>query len=373
MPDSTIDYYRALLNARNQLFRGTGSPRIAIELLYRVYSQTIQAIQRDFGEGIITAERADALTRQINARLNRMGRQFEAITENQIRRSMDLVVEAHQRGTVKAFESAGIDAGISVQWHRVPEQAVIAMNMKRGLGTRYSFRTLIRRRVVDLQEEVKDFVQSVVARGAAADRSARELATMMAGENSEIIAALRRTGNIKLDPRLLKQSLKAGEISQDEYKQIKSLLSDARRIVISEVNTAFREADTVAAFHSPVIGYLRWQTSGRHDTLDSSPDVCDIYEQADQFGLGPGVFPIGNFPTGPHPYCGCYSMKVFRDPSEWNQPKQTLMIPPTLDYAQFETMFEGKTENALMRQVDLANYWNRQAYEFARQGGYGMN
>lgn len=372
IPESTVDYYNALLSARDELFAGRGSPRVALEALYRAYGRALSDIQNDILTGQVTGGRADALSRQIKARMSQLADQMGGIVDNQVRRSMETIVEAHRRGTLSALEAADVNIPIEVAWDRVPDKALEAMNVKRGLPSGYDYRTLMRRKITNLQDEVDDFVQSVVARGASADRASTELATMMAGENDEILNILNRTDNLDLDEGQLARSFATGDLDSGEYRQIQRLLYDARRIVISEVNTGFREADTVASYHSPVVGYLQWTLSGRHGSIGHAPDICDIYAETDQFDLEAGVYPIENFPASAHPFCGCYSQKVFREPSEWIQPTPAAQQPPELQYSQFEQMFSDKTSNSLQRQVDMANHWNRQAYQYAQERGLGL-
>lgn len=367
IPKSTHDYYRSLLNARRQLFNSQGRPQLAVSMLERTYSQTIQAIQHDFKSDIITKQRAEALTKQIKARLNQMNSNFDSIIGNQQRRAMHIAVQAHKRGTISAYKNANKTMGIQIAWDRVPQKALEAMNIKRGLSTHYDFRTLMRRRITDMQKEVDTFMQTVVARGVAADRASAELATMMGSRDPQTQAVLKRNANIKLDRNALNKAFTNGDLNQGDYKQLQSLMYDARRIVISEVNTGFREANTIAAYNSPVVGYLKWDTSSIHSHFD----VCDIYAEDDQFDLGPGIYPIGNFPASAHPFCACYGESVLRRPKDWNKPTPPAQKPPILEYSQFEGKFN--TKNELHRQVDIANEWNRKAYQYAKDTGLSIN
>lgn len=75
----------------------------------------------------------------------------------------------------------------------------------------------------------------------------------------------------------------------------------ARLIARTEATNAFRRSYVEQSKNKPgVVGY-RWTLSGRHPVEDE----CDILAEANQHGLGPGVFPADKIPQHPHPNCIC--------------------------------------------------------------------
>ena len=53
---------------------------------------------------------------------------------------------------------------------------------------------------------------------------------------------------------------------------------------------------------------LKWQLNSRHPVCD----ICDVYANADFYGLGRGIYPKDKFPTLPaHPHCMCKILPVY--------------------------------------------------------------
>ena len=68
----------------------------------------------------------------------------------------------------------------------------------------------------------------------------------------------------------------------------------------------YMDDDTVVAF--------RWKLSSRHPVFD----ICNLYAEADLYGLGKGIFPKDQTPRLPvHPHCLCHLAPVYR--SELNK------------------------------------------------------
>lgn len=57
----------------------------------------------------------------------------------------------------------------------------------------------------------------------------------------------------------------------------------------------------------------KWSLSSRHPV----DDICDMYAEADLYGLGKGVFPKDAAPENPaHPHCLCHYVPVYRSELE---------------------------------------------------------
>ena len=66
--------------------------------------------------------------------------------------------------------------------------------------------------------------------------------------------------------------------------------------------------DTVAAY--------RWEVSSAHPCTD----VCDMYANADLWGLGKGIYPKDQCPTLPaHPHCLCYLSPIYEGEVDLNE------------------------------------------------------
>lgn len=88
-----------------------------------------------------------------------------------------------------------------------------------------------------------------------------------------------------------------------------SAYSRALRVFRTELNRAHGHAYQMgAATHPDVIG-MKFNLSPNHPRID----VCDVYAHANLYGLGPGVYPVGQAPWPAHPNTMSYLTAVFRD------------------------------------------------------------
>lgn len=85
--------------------------------------------------------------------------------------------------------------------------------------------------------------------------------------------------------------------------------SRALRVMRTELNRAHGEAYRQGAGRHPDVIGERFVLSPNHP----KPDICDEYARADQYGLGPGVYPVGKAPWPAHPNTMSYLEAVFRD------------------------------------------------------------
>lgn len=85
--------------------------------------------------------------------------------------------------------------------------------------------------------------------------------------------------------------------------------ANALRVFRTELNRAHGEAyQSGAGTHPDVVG-MRFNLSPTHPRVD----ICDYYASANLYGLGPGVYPIGEAPWPAHPNTMSYLTAVFRD------------------------------------------------------------
>jgi hypothetical protein len=366
-PNWSSEYQKWLLLARTEYGVLVDE---ATELLYLEYADMIDAVVRDLGRGKITSDRADGLTRSIMARLRDLGERLGDSGDGFMREAAGLAAGGHAEGLAAASAASGV--GTSVSFTEIPDLALDLMASRRGFAT--TFRTLVNRHIEAMAPEVEAFVRSAVARGVSGTRAGQELAAMMSRNDPALLDVLEQLG-----PRggRTRAAIEAGiTFTDEEMKQARRLLFNARRIAISETNNAFHEADTLAASESPVVSLLQWTLSGRHAGLPSSPDSCDICAAADLHGFGPGLYFPAALPPLQHPFCLCGSRKILRRPSEWNKPKPEL--PSSVGEV---TLQEAKrilerasnqysrslTPRHITRQMEVANTLARNAYDVARE------
>lgn len=86
----------------------------------------------------------------------------------------------------------------------------------------------------------------------------------------------------------------------------------AHRLARTEINHAYQTAQAERHKDEPWVKGMRWNLSKSHP----KPDVCNINASADSFGLGPGVYPVGQRPDS-HPNCLCYQTTVQDSPDDF--------------------------------------------------------
>jgi len=194
-----------------------------------------------------------------------------------------------------------------------------------------------------IEEEVSFFKQDLkfIRKYVEEDRYAKAVAQVLARGDEDIKRRLLDRG-IDLDdfdPDALKS--KAAEIFQNSKTMgspdIRGILKEIdpqdlaekdpalfRRIEKNGTDAMSRILDEVAkdlAVHSPAVQLVEWELSDRHNTLESSPDECDVLALQDLYGFGSGMYHPKTTPPHPHPFCECQIRVVTRDPSDWSTQK----------------------------------------------------
>lgn len=366
-------YREAVNQARALALNSNGVPRAGVEQMYLHYAEMLRDIDRDFGNGFITQDRKDRLRNQILSRLDRLASQLQTTFGIQKANSINLAVNGH-RNAIEAVRVLGLS--VQANFNQVPEATAEYMLQRRGIWGSKNYQTLIGRGLQNMGGEVDRFINSAISRGVSAERASQELAGMIARNDSRLLGLINQG---RLTTPKIKRALKNAEIDLNTFKKARTTLSDARRIMVTEINTAFREANLLSSYQSPVVSYKRWRVSGRHFGLPSTPDVCTMYYESDLFNQGQGVYPILNLPSTPHPNCGCFQQDVFRAPNEWNNAKPGIIEPPIIRTdAMIDILREASqkneqlarglhkvTDNHIKRQIQVANEYNNLAYKWA--------
>lgn len=81
----------------------------------------------------------------------------------------------------------------------------------------------------------------------------------------------------------------------------------AERIARTELRRAYIDGFLARYDNDPTVVAYKWRMSGAHPVFD----ICDVYANADLYGLGKGIYPKDKVPLLPvHPHCMCYLMPV---------------------------------------------------------------
>lgn len=95
----------------------------------------------------------------------------------------------------------------------------------------------------------------------------------------------------------------------------------AERIARTEVARAYYDAFMAQYESDDAVTAFRWRKSSRHPVFD----ICDLYAEADLYGLGKGVFPKDKAPGLPaHPHCLCHYSPVYASELEGKTEKDNV-------------------------------------------------
>lgn len=362
MPSPESAYESALRLGRQRFFREEGVPLRVVEKVYREMAAIILRIEADARAGVITAERAEELVRSVAAEMRRFGVQLQTAVTDGVVEAAEAAARAHELALGAASRAAGI--AVSSSFAQVPRRALRGLMVRRGLelqggGIAATYRTIINRNVAHAAEALDELLTSAVVRGEDYRRTTLDIARLLAGDDPKMLEILQGVG-----PRggLTAKAIREG-VRKPNDPGLGRLLSDARRIAVTEPNTAYHEANVQGMIQSPVVDLSKWNTSGRHDGLHSAPDVCDVLEDADLYGYGPGVYHKSVVPSLPHPACGCHVSAVLLKPAEWGRPARPVPTMRLLSGAQTKKILgKDKTDAFVASQRDMVNRKIRAAY-----------
>lgn len=357
------DIYRSIYEARNAI-RSSAYAKLQQRLVVS-YLLVLEDVRAKLKAGDFTENEYKEILNQIESALKR----WQTSTSKNVRTAADDVISEVRKEYARAINeiNAAYDVELTINTKGFNTAAYEAMYLRRGLNLSGQFKTLQNWNIsgAELIKEIDDLLVNSIKDGKSWRDLQTELARKLAFNNDEAKALLRAAQKAGFDLNDLPDD--------DNLKTLKRLMFDARRIAVSEINTAYAEASRVGAVRSPVVKGVKWQTSGRHDGLFSSPDVCDVLESADLHGLGEGIYHPETLPALPHPNCGCTKIDVLKEPAEWFQEDQRSIDKPrkysTDEVEGILKQFEDArsptlTPNYVKRQTDELNRTSSLAFEY---------
>ena len=302
----------------------SGPKAEALRRMYQAYARMLVDIQADSDTGRITGDRADALRASIGERLEELqGRLSDTITQAE-RDVIREAARAHRQAAEEVASMAGVSIDIGEQWAKVPTRVFEQSLQRRGIAGAETLQSIIRRNIQAAANDIDRAINSAIGRGVSWRELTVTIADEMARDDAALAQALQEVEASDLP--FSKSDVPITEVAErlglegDDLRRAKSLIFDARRIAVTEINTAYDEADKTSAAVSPVVDLVRWRTSSRHAGLPSSPDICTVLEKQDIHGFGPGLYHPSRCPSHPHPHCMCRVETVLREPQDYGDP-----------------------------------------------------
>jgi len=350
MPGNPSDYVGAVLKARTQANKLTAD---MLRILRLEEERMVRAILLDAtrNPGPVTKARATSLIRSVKTHLGQYGLRMNQHTTTQIKKAIDLGVVGHVNG------AAAVTPGLVSEtlFNQVPPQTLESLALRRGYGQSALFQTW-RSTANGAISSMDTWLFQQVGSGMKQATAVRGIATNLLNGDSKrvstLIQKLGQRGRFRLKlPLGERQRLNAlmkgtGPIAktfQKDLKEARGLLRDARRIAVTEPNTAYFEADRMSAAESPLVAGVKWNLSGRHDAI-GQVDECDVFVSADYYKMGAGVFPAEVVPARPHPYCACWLESVMRPASEWGKPKPAYGKPTGVTDSKVKALMEKRAK-----------------------------
>lgn len=284
------DYLAALRAARN---RGHALSRSAVQQVIVSLREALRDLPVGSDKPL---ERAAA--RAMRSQILGVVRELENVAVNGTRSAVRVAVKdiigMHARVNARILSRFDVDTAQLLDRYKALNVRGLAAISSRTRNAA-TFRTLVHRHMTDAAPDLDRLLQRAVAQGVSVRNVARDVESLLKGEHP---------------------SLRAYGMRINDLSGLRTVESDARRIALTEVNNAAREANALAMRESPIVAAMKWQTSGNH----GDPDECDDLANADEYGYGPGFYPPDKWPTAPHPNCACYAGDVvFHPVSEWQQ------------------------------------------------------
>lgn len=339
-------YHKTLLASRHALLEASQETQDAI---VEAYGQVIRGLVARVSQGNLTADRAQKLAASIEEELKKYGQTVTDAINKGALNGAQLGAMGHKYALAKLFSNAGVAVELGHTFDEVPALALESLATRRGYIGGYAkmLATIQKRGLQKTAGAIDNYLLNIVGQGIPANEATKGLAHLMV--DSVPLASKGLVGKY-LGPKGgfkkgLSPAMKKYFATPDGKKAAagaRALLRDARRIAVHEINSAHHEADSIAVSRSPVVDNVRWQLSGRHANLPSSPDRCDILASEDHYGHGAGVFPSTAIPPLPHPYCLCKTAPIIKPVEEWGTQAAPAKAPVQPLASDLQPKFKGK-------------------------------
>lgn len=342
--------------------------------IINAWLQELSGVTRAMHSGNLSPEAADRLQREILNAIQRWGGRVDGITKNISERSINNIRRLHER----LLGQAEVEINYSFDGFNV--DALEGMFVRRDLNIVDSFKTMSN---LNVSKTVKGPLQDVLTEAAKGAQSwqdvtsdvARLLSYSTGGDEIDMSAVRMATEGSDLSVmdvmsgRLdeLDMSSLSDEMEARVREAVKRMNFNARRIAQTEIDVAAHEGERVAAVRNPIVKALQWKTSGRHDNIRSSPDVCDVFEEYDFYGIGGGTFFAETLPAKPHPFDGCTRLYVIRDVQEWGAAKAEPVKPASVTQQEVVEVL-ARNRNSKSRELtpNFISYTTAQANKYVQ-------
>jgi len=222
---------------------------------------------------------------------------------------------------LEAAETAAVLArgkNIPISPAKVPNLTIAGAYEALG-GAARTWKTALPEYVRRGATELDAIVRGALVQGVSPDKLARQLRPYVSGSKEFMAVAEGLDVNIT-DLRSLARQALHDDRARTALNASRVMRHNSERISFSEVFNARGEAEVQHFAADPLVEAGRWVLSPDRGSLIGA-DECDALAATDFHGLGPGIYPVDQFPPHPHPWCRCEGEPVMRPYREIGQPK----------------------------------------------------
>ena len=288
----------AAKKARQMMLRDLGERDAQVIKVYRRTADNLRlALSRSAdADGAVNVRHLEGLLADINRQLDEAAKRRNAEIDTGLQAAAEYGAEGSAVGIA---EAAGITSAPA--FHRVSREAVeFIREFVHADGLQLSDR--LWRLDRGAKQTVAEILEDAVVQGTSARDTAR--------------AILRRGDPLSADLKVkmgLNTTAKIGSQIDQLLTPIKGMgnpVYRARLVAQTEINRAHRTAYRMQTQSFDFVKGMKWNLSKSHPR----PDICDPLATEDRHGLGPGVYPIDEYPKVPaHPGCICFETAVLDD------------------------------------------------------------
>lgn len=262
-----------------------------------MYEELSKDITREIAKGNKSAfdmKRLKKLQSNINDRVNELNGQMTLNFDSYIRKNIQVGSDYSKKVTIDLIAKAGVKrvtpGVIETGFQRMNAQAVEAMWSR----TRYGLK--LDEKIWNKSKSYRQGINNVLITGVAE------------GEDCVTVA------------KALEKYIKKGKGGLSEnypgmlarMKRVpKDLKYEALRLARTEMTSAYGMGTMKSATMNPANKGIQFILSDSHPEYDICDDICN----ADNYGLGPGAYPLDEAPDYPfHPNCLCIKTQLNEDP-----------------------------------------------------------
>lgn len=282
---------KASQEARSLMLRDLRERDSQIVGVYRQAAANIRAAldRAADGEGAVNIRHLDGLLADINRQLADVARRRNAELDTGLQYAAEIGAEGAAAGIAQA---TGISVGAS--FHRVSREAVeFLQNLVHADGLQLSDR--LWRIDRGAKQDVAAILEDAIVQGTSARDTARAILRRGDPLTDELKAKMGLNTSAKIGNRIEELLTPVKGMGNPVYR--------ARLVAQTEINRAHRTAYRMQGQEFDFVHGMKWNLSKSHPR----PDICDTLAEQNLHGLGPGGYPVNEFPEVPaHPGCICY-------------------------------------------------------------------